>query len=190
MSIQLKVVAFREELRLHDALSMVQRKVTHGSCYMLDDDKYFDLKNVIANQYKIHHSQVVVVGSAKLGFSIAPKKRYRAFSETSDIDVAFASPTLYDVLWNDVFEYWSRGGAWPHLDSFRQYHFRGWIRPDKLPSNPNFPRTKEWWDFFRDLSRSGKYGDIKITGALYKDWSFLEGYQRLCFEQCKTELDA
>lgn len=189
MSIEEKIREFRDELRALDPLAMVQRRVTHGSCHVLDDDQYFSLKDAVAKQYGIHHSQVVVVGSAKLGFSIAPRKRYRAFTETSDIDVALASPTLYDAFWLDAFDYWSRGGEWPYFDDFRQYHFRGWLRPDKLPTTPAFARSRDWWDFFRLLTGSGRYGNIKITGALYKDWAFLESYQRVCFEQCKNELE-
>jgi hypothetical protein len=44
----------------------------------------------------------VVVGSAKLGFSIVPDKRYRAFGETSDIDVVLCSSALFDLFWEDV----------------------------------------------------------------------------------------
>lgn len=189
MSIEQKIQDFRNELRSADSQALVQRRITHGSCHVLSEDQYFGLKDAVAKEYGLHHSQVVVVGSAKLGFSIAPKKRYRPFTETSDIDVAFASPQLYDNFWRDTFDYWARGGEWENLSDFRRYHFRGWLRPDKLPDTPAFSRSRDWWNFFRSLAGSGKYGSIKITGALYKDWHFLESYQQVCFEQCKNEME-
>lgn len=189
MAIEDAIRAFQDDLKALDVGEVAQRRVTHGSCHALNDDQYFDLKNAVARQYGIHHTQVVVVGSAKLGFSIAPQKRYREFGEMSDIDVAFASPDLYDKFWSDTFDYWSRAGDWPNIADFRRYHFRGWIRPDKLPATQAFARSNDWWNFFQSLASTGQYGRIKITGALYKSWDFLEGYQRICLQQCKNELE-
>jgi hypothetical protein len=45
--------------------------------------RYYSLKAAVAEQFQIHPNEIIVVGSAKLGFSIAPTKRYRAFGETS-----------------------------------------------------------------------------------------------------------
>lgn len=180
-----RIRSFRDDLPRRNAGELVQRHITHGDCYALQDDTYFQLKQEVANHFAVHHSQVVVVGSAKLGFSIVPTKLFRPFSEQSDIDIALASSDLFDAFWQDVFDYWARGERWPGLDDFRRYHFRGWMRPDKLPSSKTFHRSQAWWDFFRGLAASGKFGSYKLTGALYKSWHFLERYQEVCFAACK-----
>lgn len=164
----------------------MQRHITHGSCFALSDDQYFALKKAVSEHFAIHHTEVVVVGSAKLGFSVAPTKRYRPFGDSSDIDVALCSSALYDSMWREVFSYWSRGEFWPHFHDFRKYHFRGWMRPDMLPPEASFQRANEWWEFFRQLTASGLFGSYKITGALYKEWHFLETYQLTCMASCKS----
>ena len=80
-----RIDEFREDIKHRDVLDIVQRYITSGVCFALEERLYIELKQRIAAQYGVHHTQVVVVGSAKLGFSIAPDKRYRAFCETSDI---------------------------------------------------------------------------------------------------------
>lgn len=185
LDIPQRIDAFRGELPRREAAELVQRHITHGACYALHDDVYFRLKQEVAENFGLHPSQVVVVGSAKLGFSIVPTKLFRPFSEESDIDIALASSELFDAFWKDVFDYWARGERWPGLDEFRRYHFRGWMRPDKLPSSRSFARSYEWWNFFRSLGASGRFGPYKLTGALYKNWYFLERYQEVCFAACK-----
>ena len=100
-----EVSRFRTELRLRAARDMCRRFVIFGSCMQLDDDNYYDLKAAVADQFEIHPNEIIVVGSAKLGFSIAPTKRYRPFGETSDIDVAIVSPLLFDDVWHEVLQY-------------------------------------------------------------------------------------
>ena len=165
----------------------MQRHVTYGDCYALTADEYFALKQEVGRQFHVHPNQVVVVGSAKLGFSIAPGKRYRAFGETSDIDVAFCSSELFDAIWRDLYDYWRRGGPWLQLGDFRKYLFRGWMRSDKLPPENSSVRSQEWWEFFRKITASGRFGRYAIAGALYKDWYFLETYQSRCVEDCQHQ---
>jgi hypothetical protein len=186
MTTDLRLSQFRHDLTLRDVPELVQRHVTYGSCFALGDAEYFELKKTVATQFSVHTSNVVVVGSAKMGFSVVPTKRYRAFGETSDIDVVLCSTDLYDAHWQDVFDYWARGEQWSSLADFRKYHFRGWMRPDMLPPEKSFVRAQEWWEFFRTITASGKFGPYKIAGALYKNWHFLERYQERCMADCKA----
>lgn len=183
MRIEDRIDAFRKELSTKTVDNLVRRHITFGECYALKTDAYFELKERISHHFGIHHNEVVVVGSAKLGFSIAPDKRYRPFGNTSDIDVALCCGQLFDKIWADVFDYWRAGGFWHALDQFRKYLFRGWMRPDKLPKS--YGHTQEWWDFFRSLSATSDFGPYKVSGALYKDWHFLESYQAKCVTDCQ-----
>jgi hypothetical protein len=184
MSVEDDIQSFRAELRQRSASELVQRHITSGECVTLPATSYFELKNRVATQFELHISEVLIVGSAKTGFSIAPDKRYRPFGETSDIDVVICSSNLFDTFWKDVFDYWGRGETWPYLGDFRKYLFRGWMRPDKLPPAASFQRALEWWEFFRSMTSSGDIGPYKINGALYKSWHFLESYQQKCVRDC------
>jgi hypothetical protein len=185
MSVEERIRHFRADLPNHDVAALVRKHVTSGDCFTLSPTSYYELKARIAGKFEIHPTEVVVVGSAKLGFSIAPDKRYREFGETSDIDVALCSAELFDACWKDVFDYWARPEFWPGLEDFRKYLFRGWMRPDKLPPARSFERSRDWWEFFRGLTKEAVFGRYKIRGALYKNWHFLESYQQKCVRDCK-----
>jgi hypothetical protein len=184
------VSRFRAELRDRSPRDMCRLFLIFGSCVQLDDDRYFALKAAVAERFAIHPNEIIVVGSTKLGFSIAPIKRYRAFGEDSDIDVAIVSPQLFDRIWHEVLRYLDSAASWQTREEFARYFVRGWLRPDKLPSGPHFEFTNDWFDFFRVLSNSRQYGDIKISGAIYRDWVFLEQYQESCIVKCREAEEA
>lgn len=134
---------FRAELLQRGVDELVQRHITSGDCVTLSARLYFDLKAQVAQHFGLHISEVLIVGSAKLGFSIAPEKRYRPFGETSDIDVVICSTALFDIFWKDVFDYCARGETWQALGDFRKYLFRGWMKPDKLPLERSFQQSQD-----------------------------------------------
>lgn len=183
-------IRFRTDLATARPRDLCRRFLIFGSCALLDDDRYFSLKAAIAEKFSIHPNEIIVVGSAKLGFSIAPEKRYRPFGDTSDIDVAVVSPQLFDFVWYEVLGHLESATSWRSRDDFARYFVRGWIRPDKLPPGPTFKFTNDWFDFFRELSNSREYGDIKVAGAIYRDWNFLERYQESCIVKCKEAEEA
>jgi predicted nucleotidyltransferase len=183
-----RINAFKSDIGSLLPIQVVRKHVIYGNCCVLSEDLYFDLRSEVAERFRLHPNEVLVVGSAKLGFSIAPHKRYRHFGDESDIDVVLVSPTLFDEIWEATFAYWRDGGYWEQERDFKEYLFRGWIRPDKLPPASTFSMCSDWWEFFRALTNGGKYGYYKIAGALYKSWYYLEDYQEICAKGCKQEL--
>lgn len=182
-----KIARFKRDLGLLSVPMMVQKHITYGACHVLSDEQYFELKARVAEQFSLHPSEVLVVGSGKLGFSIAPMQRYRHFSDTSDIDVALVSSQLFDSCWMDVFQFKIERNYWQKEADFNSYLVRGWIRPDMLPPARRFQRAKEWWAFFGDLSKDLKT-NFRIRAGLYRAWPFLERYQSVCVGQCQSEL--
>ena len=143
---------------------------------MVSDKEYQELKKNVSSNFNVSEDQVLVVGSAKLGFSLSPKKLYRKFNDSSDIDVVIVSSELFDNVWKSVYHLVQEKVYWETFASFKEYHFDGWIRPDLLPPSSQFKLAKDWWEYFRKLTSSGLFGNYKISGALYKDWEFVEGY--------------
>ncbi len=194
MEISERIIDFKCQLPIFDEKTLVRKFLTSGDCYVVDKDTYLDLKTTIADHFSIHPNEVIIVGSAKLGFSIAEnlgksKHRYRQFSDTSDIDVAIVSQGLFDQIWEKLYDYIEEKNYWQKQQEFTTYHFTGWMRPDMLPNSPRFNFTQTmWWDFFNNLTSSQKYGNYKIRGGLYRNWHFLEKYQVKCVRQCKLEI--
>ena len=175
---------FKEDLKALSPIEIARKHILHGECCILSQHVYFELRSKVADRFRLHPNEVLVVGSAKLGFSIAPKKTYRPFCDESDIDVVLVSSMFFDQIWEAVFRYKEDRGDWRQYPAFSRSLFQGWIRPDKLPRSEMFPLNKVWWEFFRELTHSGLCGDYKVAGALYKSYFFLENYQKRCVQKC------
>ena len=143
---------------------MVQKYITYGGCYLLGQDAYFELKAEVSAQFAVHPSEVLVVGSGKLGFSIVEGKRYRPFGDNSDIDIAIIAPQLFDGIWTNVFDYWHEVSSWRREQEFRNYLFRGWIRPDKLPPEGGLDFAKNGGGFSGDWRVKRNMGHIRFEG--------------------------
>ena len=186
---QARLQAFKSDLAQFSPVEIARRHIIFGDCAVISSHTYHELRTVVSEKYNIHPNEVLIVGSAKLGFSIAPNKRYREFCDTSDLDVVIISHQLFTSVWKDVHRYFEQGGYWENKRQFTNYLFRGWIRPDKLPPDQNFPLARAWWSFFNALSASRQFSNIRVTGAIYQSWHFLESYQTIAISQCADELN-
>lgn len=167
---------FKNDLLVLDSKAVVRKWITSDRCAMVSDKEYQALKKHISSRFKVAETQILVIGSAKLGFSLSPKKLYRSFNDRSDIDVVIVSSELFDIVWKGVYQLIQEKVYWQSFESFKEYLFIGWMRPDLLPPSHQFKLANDWWEYFRKLTSSGAFGHYKINGALYKDWEFLEGY--------------
>lgn len=180
------VEAFKTDLTKLDSGKMVDKWLLTGSCAVISDETTHALADAIASKFQVEYTSIVVVGSARLGFSIKPTRRYGAFGEDSDVDVAIVSTNLFERVWHEAYEYDMSGAYWPDKSTFRKYISRGWIRPDLLPSEETFEFAKGWWPFFNTLEIPDC--PYKIAGGIYHSHFFLRAYQRTAVEKCKTEL--
>jgi hypothetical protein len=190
--IEKAIERFKRDISQRTVSDAVRRNLTFGTCFLLDDDQMFALRNEISENFKIHPSEIILVGSAKLGFSIKPKRRYKQFHDGSDLDVAIVSPTLFEQLWQEVFLYSNTNYYWRESQEaadFRRYLLRGWIRPDLMPFGESFKASQHWFDFFNELTSQQRYGPYPVKAGVYRNWLFFEQYQSICISQCKQELE-
>lgn len=158
-----------------------------------------DLRRRISARFRIPLESVVIVGSAKLGFTLVDKRRHRkwrpafsAFDDDSDVDVAVVAPDAFDEVWKACFDYWHRmryNEDLPHWEEgpeFRRYIFRGWMRPDKLPLDTAVSYRRGWFEFFRRLVNERRAGDHSITAGLYRDHHFLKQYQTISIDRARS----
>lgn len=182
------IEAFKKDLLTLGDPELVNKYYLSGAAFAFDDNHQYRLRQTVADFFAIDYTQVFMVGSAKLGFSIKPERRFMTFCDKSDIDIVLVCQSLFEEIWQEIFSFERNGGYWPKMLEFKKYHFQGWIRPDKLPLEPSFSRTKQWWDFFEDISGNGGFGPYKIRGGLYHSRFFFDSYQKKCFEQCRIEV--
>lgn len=97
-------------LESDDPLKVVREIFFGDDCWLFDqrgiprfDTNYQTLKNDIAGALDLNPKEITLIGSAKIGFSTAPGKIYRAFRKgRSDLDFAIVSPSLFGSIWDDL----------------------------------------------------------------------------------------
>ena len=184
---EVRLDSFRTDLRELTAKQVACKYLLGGNSAVLSEHSFFEIRDRVASHFCVEFSEVVVVGSAKVGFSIAPTKRYREFCDDSDIDVAVISERLFTRVWREAYAYQQSRADWPKARDFFKYLVHGWIRPDKLPNSDTFEFTSDWWSFFNELSGTQEFGPYKVRGGLYHSWFFFFQYQMKCIEDCAGE---
>ena len=176
-----------------DDQSVLDRFYYARPAIMLEKDGEAALRRAVADRFGVAMRDVIITGSAKLGFTVVAKERrpiFSPFGNSSDIDVAIISRELFTSLWRASFNYMTEHGDWPDVNSFRRFLMRGWLRPDRLPKGELFPESRKWFDFFRELTASGRFGPYKISGGVYYDEWFWENYASLAFKDCRLAIEA
>lgn len=187
-----KIEEFKIELSdlNYSVEDIINKHLLSGTPYIFADDnnKFFALKTDIANFFGVSQTKVYVIGSAKLGFSIAPWKRYKPFDVDSDIDVAIIDETTFLRYWKMLYQFNIDIRAKTTNEEkiyreFLEYFFKGWLRPDKFPSTMN--EKQKWFDFFKSLQRKYKY---KIAAGIYYDEEVFIGYNKNNLESIRGEI--
>ncbi|HZZ43136.1 MAG TPA: hypothetical protein VFE58_09370 [Tepidisphaeraceae bacterium] len=185
---ELKLVArFKTDLGELPIKDVIRKHISTGQPVAFTSHEYYSLRSTIAAEFQLHPSAVVVVGSTRIGFSLAPEHRYRRVKSGSDIDVAIVSQERFDDYWERVFLYSKSNLAWPDKKRFKNNLFNGWIDPRFLPNTPTFEEALKWATFFDRLMESRKYGRRTITARLYRSWDRLEAYQEPSVLACKLK---
>ena len=179
---------FQADLMSLEDERVLDRWYYSGTSHVLNNDQTAELRRKVADFCGIAMRDVIIVGSAKLGFTLTNKPNRPVFSpfcDESDIDLAIISSQLYLKYWKISYRYWLEGGNWDKVNSFRKYMFRGWFRPDLLPSGEDYPEQREWWEFFRLLKESGEFGHYSINAGVYFDEDFWGSYAKSTFNDCR-----
>lgn len=163
-------------------VEIVRKYITFGVPYVFGENqyKYYGLKSKLAARFDVNPNHVHMVGSAKLGFSLAPYQLWKRFDDESDIDMVIISEPLFMKFWKELHEF--NISTTPRTEAentmyqkFLKYFFKGWLRPDLFPFN--YPGKEEWFRFFQSVSY--REYERKVTGAIYMNDYFFEYYHTL-----------
>jgi len=150
------------------------------------------LEKHLCSKLRLKSIDWAVVGSAKLGFSLAPDKFLQPFTDYSDSDVVVVNKGLFDTVWHSVlrWHYPRRGEDLPKPDGDwmrdrRQNVYWGWFLPDELhypgiyrPSTlePIGRLSTSWFAAFQSLSQFPEFSGRTFNGRLYRTWDFARLY--------------
>ncbi len=198
---------FRQHLLSRPLADIVTDLVFKGIPYVFRDNPelFQTLTGHLCDRLSLIQENVTVIGSAKLGFSLAPDTFPAPFSETSDIDVLVVDEKLYDDIWYSLLEWhYYRDARGLNTDErrwvgeTRKRLYWGWIYPDDLVVprgiyagyllRPVRDLRTRWFDAFRSLSRYPPLARRDISGRLYRTWKHAHLYHVDSLEQLKTRL--
>lgn len=170
--------------------AIVRELITHGGSSVLDGQTYARLRELAGDVLQVSPNQsIFLVGSAKLGFSIKPRRRYGVFNDDSDIDLAIVSSSLYERLWGEARRYSRRGGLWENDTKihFKNDHSNGVIKPYVVPDSDGIPTRRMLFDVQAQLQRVGG-SPYPVTLAVWHSMDALEEYQILAVSMCQEAL--
>lgn len=202
----LSVDEFRRALLRRPLDEVVREYVFEGIPYVFRETPGLMelLRDHLCKDLGLSAENTIVIGSAKIGFSLSPDSVFRQFSDESDIDVLVVDERIFDDIWKIVLKWHYprriRGlggmdGSWGRRR--RRELYWGWFVPDKIKyEGLSFPEVLKplrdistaWFNAFRSLSRVPEFSRRNITGRLYRTWDHALLYHADGLRQIKENL--
>jgi len=161
------------------------------------------LRQHLSAALNVEQENVIVVGSAKIGFSVSPDTFSRRFSPRSDIDVVVVDASLFDSMWTTVLKWhYVRRGILPRADwdwvrgRMADFYW-GWLAPDRirydglsLPEGlkPLRDLSARWFNAFRSLSEYAEFAARNVSGRLYRTWEHALRYHEWGLAQIRASI--
>lgn len=137
-------------------------------------------KETLAGLIDVDPYDVVMTGSAALGYSLNPDKDFKQFDTASDFDCGVISAYYFDVAWRFLRQSQVSWISYPSktryaLKSHRQHYvFEGTIATDMILGV--LPFGKDWLAALEEMESGAAAGrDVKLR--IYKDFDALRYYQ-------------
>lgn len=165
---------------------------------IIDKMDYF--KEIVSSNLNINFHSLQIVGSAKTGYSLSPKKVLRPFhsgtstEKSSDIDIAIVSEKLYLKFWGELrcSIRCSKGIRYKqhYYNHLTASIFRGYIN-DKDLLQIEGP-CEEWGAMVKPINfllQDNLGFEHPITYRLYRNWDDLEEYQIIGISKARAALE-
>ena len=167
---------FARILKTENLESVVQEHIFQGETFVFSDhpELYDSLRGIVSHGVGLTSESVILVGSAKLGFSLDPSKFGAPFTRTSDLDLLVVSPKHFDELWIDFLRWHRENEENPgllksvNLNIHRRHIYWGRIHPTDLTQI--IDSSTVWFDVIRGLGRYPRLARWKASVRLYQSW--------------------
>jgi hypothetical protein len=162
--------------------------------YLFNNDLelYIDWKERLSLLIGVDSKSIVFTGSSAVGFSLNPDKNFKAFNDSSDIDVAIISSYYFDVSWHflrnigtEMFKLKPKEKN-SIIDHRQRLIYWGTIATDKIVQI--LPFGKKWVDAIDSMRTIDPTMDREINFRIYKDFEALRSYQTDSIEKVKDIL--
>ncbi len=144
---------------------------------------------------------IVIIGSAQVGFSLSPDNFPRAFTKDCDIDVLLVDAKMFDEIWNTLLawhyprRFWLDGMDWDWAKRRKDEIYWGWVEPSEIHyrglSFPDVLRSMRdlsanWFNAFKSLGRYPEFMNRDVNGRLYRTWDHALAYQMASLKKIKA----
>jgi hypothetical protein len=144
----------------------------------------------LGSQLGVSRTDVRVVGSGRLGFSMKPGQNLRNFRDTSDIDVVVVNAESFDELWYALLDaayprppISTTLGGW--LKERRNELYTGWLTPLHISIDSKIVGAKarpvldfktRWFNAFKEAAQHPPRRHEELQARLYRTWRHAEFY--------------
>jgi hypothetical protein len=149
-------------------------------------------KTTLARLLEVDAYDIVLTGSAALGYSLNPWKNYKSFDDASDIDCGVISQYHFDLAWRYLRQL---RPSWLSLPTAskraielhrKNYVFSGTIATDSILSL--LPFGTAWRSALDEMSRTTPTTGRDVRLRIYKDYDSLRSYQARNIELLRNEI--
>jgi hypothetical protein len=170
---------------------------------------YEEVRDFLAGRLGVHPKAITVVGSARMGYSLAPPPRYgNAFNQNSDLDLALVSESVFARLVK-AFDDWKEdvSAGREKVRGLREERFwqanlvevprnikRGFVDHYKIPNRAAYewPRriSQSLWLTNRRLALTPSAPHVRETSLrVYRDWGAFVSQQLLNLQPVLKRVD-
>jgi hypothetical protein len=164
-----------------------------------------NLRAHVSRALSVDEKNIVVVGSAQVGFSLSPDNFPRRFTDGSDIDVVVVDERLFDTVWHTLLQWhYPRRrnlpeGDWAWTSARRKELYWGWFVPNEIRFNglslpgalkPIRDCSTLWFNTFQSLTQYPEFSKREVNGRLYRTWEHVRLYHAEGLRQIREILRA
>jgi len=172
-----------------------------------DPPAYDRLKTHLSERLGMRTDDVVVIGSGKSGYGLAPDSFPNPYSPThSDVDVLMVNAELFDTIWYSLLDWHyyvhsldMNGDEKKWVAAMQKNLWWGALTLDNLKADgqglrsmfllrPMRDTRSRWFDAFRSLSQVQGLEKLDIDGWLYRTWDHAILYQADSLRYLKESL--
>ena len=143
--------------------------------------EYPKFKEQLGAALNVDAAHIVVVGSGRFGFSLAPYKFGRPFSARSDLDIVIVSQAMFDAAWLELIRYDFKSLTFERdvADSLKEHRsnnvFWGYLEPYKLKAALSIYK-KIWFPAFAALGFFRAAAGREVKARVYRTWDHARNY--------------
>jgi hypothetical protein len=185
-----EIVQHVREGRLDDLLGQLFNGLPTAFANVADYDA---VRAQLHGALKTNPANIVLVGSGRFGYSLAPGKFGRPFDPRSDLDFVMVDADLFDKSWLELIRYDFKSLTFDteivtSLTEHRRNNvYWGYLEPYRLKKALSF-YSKVWFPAFMKLGLLRGTAGRNVKARVYRTWDHARAYHRYSFRAVVSEL--